>query len=106
MDFFTEKLPDTRTSVNNRCRWLPGVGELLITTGRTTCRYLVTESKLNLNRVFLLRKLDNGSDREKEEYEVNCNRVKQLTCNCKGYFYSGNCKHTAAVQVMLDSEQL
>ena len=109
---FTELLPATKSSRHNGINWTPtdgpSTGILTVHTGRSTTIYKASEFQTEWDgRAFNLVKLTPGTDKEETVYNVFCHRGQQDNrCECKGFEFTGHCKHIAAVNALLENEML
>lgn len=116
-----EKLPPTKTCNNSGIRWQPAVGNdlspvagLLEITMVRGCRvlsslkYVVSEFPADFpGRAFHLHKTERtGAD--DSNYSVFCSKAGPLgdMCDCKGWIYSGGCKHLAGIRSLIENEWL
>jgi hypothetical protein len=110
----TELLPATKSSRHSAIRFtpgtFPGTGELAIDDVRSSTRYAVAGLPCEFDgRAARLVKLTAGTDREAEGYSVFCAAPGSRdhdSCECKGFYRHGRCKHVAALRAMLDNEWL
>jgi hypothetical protein len=115
MNKFIETLPVTKSEPHAALAWEPATdnatsplaGFLTLTGKRCHCRYAVEEFPADWGRGFMLFKLDAGSDKTEERYAVFAGRNNStMTCECKGFYHTGKCKHTTAVATLIEQGQL
>src|SRR6185437_15305566 len=98
-------LPATKSSPVNGVAFTPtapGRGLLIIDQKRSIAEYRVTEFPADGGRGFRLAKIEGGTDRTAESYDVFLDRAHGETCDCKGFARHGHCKHVDAVQAVCD----
>lgn len=108
MPTFFEKLTPRKSSPNSAIQWtpsevVPGGGLLVIGTKRNLCEYLLVPLPTDAGRAFKLAKVTSGTDPESEAYDVRCGRFGSPRCECKGFTFVGNCKHSDAVAALLEN---
>jgi hypothetical protein len=100
---FVEALPATKSSKHNGIRWepseRPGEGVLTVDTDRSRTVYHVREEQTAWEgRAFRLDIIRGGTDPESEHYHVFvANNPQDRSCDCKGFTYTGRCKHISAI---------
>lgn len=114
-------LPQTKTCRASHIEWQPVedaefpfvVGMLTINSVprikvKASVQYVVAEIASNYpGREFHLAKVTSGTDPDAESYSVFCSRSGTAdNCNCKGFVYSGGCKHAAACRELIANEWL
>jgi hypothetical protein len=110
---FVTRLPATKSSKFNSLAWTPdpmrsNEGLLTVGTAKAITTYGVTEMETAWEgRAFKLDVIRGGTDPESEFYHVfAANNPQDRSCDCKGFTYKGHCKHVAAVEALLNSNQL
>ncbi len=111
MTAFTDLLPPTKSEPHGAITWQPqtapgsGLAGVLTVTGkRSHTRYLVSENKVDGGgRAFSLRKTvaDGGA-----VYSCFLRTDGGRECDCAGFFRHQHCRHTAALAVLIENEQL
>jgi hypothetical protein len=101
---FVEILPATKSSKRNGIRWepsdRPGEGVLVVEMGRTsrTVYHVREEQTAWDGRAFRLDVIRGGTDSESEFYHVFiANNPQDRSCECRGFHFTGHCKHLSAV---------
>lgn len=106
---FEELLPATLSSQRNGLRYTPGgarSGYLLIDTDRSRSAYLVDEVETRWRgRAFRFRCCGGGTDREATGYDVflSLHPGEPHLCDCKGYQRYHHCKHTSAIEAIVNN---
>lgn len=117
---FTELLPPTKSNPkgaafdwtpsesNGTASGLPPAGVLTIKQKRIYTSYVVCEFPTDWQgRGFHLSKLTEGSDKTEEAYDVFFAKDgPHRYCSCKGFSYTGGCKHVLSLASLLESKQL
>ncbi|QJX00298.1 hypothetical protein [Frigoriglobus tundricola] len=114
MAAFTELLNATRSEKKGAVIWDRAknnatshvAGTLTITGTRSHCRYRVEEFGCDEGRGFMLFKLDAGSDATERQYGCFVGTNGQLQCECKGYHFTGHCRHLASLVTLIEAGQL
>lgn len=110
---FIDLLPETKSEKHGGLTWepadVPGTGVLTIQGKKMGyTRYKVAEFPTAwAGRAFTLVKIDAGSDKAAENYCCFISTTGQeKRCDCKGFAYSGGCKHLASLQTLIEQGQL
>ena len=112
MPTYTELLPATKTEPKGSgIDWTPSIGTgpaagvLTVKQKRLYASYVVCEFPTDwAGRAFHMVKLDAGSDKTEERY--NCfvaGSGSARQCDCKGFHFSGHCKHLAALEALIEN---
>lgn len=108
---FTATLPARKSSKNGTAIKFTaganaGTGLLVLGAGRTAAEYLVVEFAADGGRGFRLAKVTAGTDAEADGYDVFACGTFAPRCECKGYLFTGACKHSDAVAMLIGDGQL
>ncbi len=116
MSQFIDLLPVTKSEKAGALVWEPATdaenattqlaGVLTLTGKRCHCKYAVEEFVSDHGRAFMLFKLGAGSDKTEERYGCVVGAHGVQMCECKGFAFSGSCKHLEAVKTLLAAGQL
>lgn len=117
---YTDLLPPTKSEpkgsafdwspcpTNDSPKQLPPAGVLTIKTKRIYTSYVVCEFPSDWpGRAFHLAKLTEGSDKAEEKY--NCFLAASgpnRQCECKGFQFTGGCKHLAAIASLIEAKKI
>lgn len=111
---FTDLLPPTKNEPKGAAFDFtpsaggPPAGVLTIKNRRVYASYVVREFPTDwAGRAFHLAKLDEGSDKGEERYSCFVGRNGQdKRCECKGFAYTGGCKHLAALAALIEAGRI
>lgn len=112
---FTNTLPATKTDPHPAYDWTPtdsdtgpAAGVLVLKSKRNYCTYTVVEFPTGWQgRGFHLAKLDAGTDATEPAYDCFIARnMQDRECSCKGFAYTGSCRHLAAITDLIHNGKL
>ena len=104
MAVFSELLAPTKSEKHGAIAF--DGSTLTITGKRAHCRYAVSEFAVDGGgRGFRLSKLDAGSDAGESGYSVLVHGGWSR-CECRGYSAHGHCRHLAALEVLIQNDQI
>lgn len=112
---YTDLLPPSKSETHGAFTWTPATdnatspvaGTLTLTGKRSWCRYHVSESPADMpGRAFVLVKVDAGSDETQGHYNCFMGKHGEQICECRGWAYSGACKHLAAIASLIEAGKL
>jgi hypothetical protein len=119
-----EKLPATKSANNSGITWFPatdnefspvaGLLRITMVSGRSVksqLSYVVSEFPADFpGRAFHLQKTERDTRKGADEnnYSVFCSAMcpSNDLCECKGFVFSGKCKHLAGIRALLENEWL
>ena len=109
---YCDKLPETKSSKHNRIAYTPSEtvrgGVVTIGTDRLATDYALVEFAADDGRGFHFAKLTPGSDRTEERYSCFVPTIAGVyqQCGCKGFAFTGHCKHLACLAALIASHEI